>query len=399
MPAGSRSNARFVLGAGVGFVAALLACSVPAAASFASGAASPRAGSPTVLGSLVAMDDSSTSSWGRDGGITVPLPNGQDLWLFADTPHWQFKGGKWQPVEFIRGSSAGLVNYTAGRRPTSRFLEVIPGRPLAKGNKAHQFMDNPFLDLPDGSGRSCDKRHGGPAAEAVRWPTGAALLPDQTNVFIPYVDVCVVSAANYVVQGWGFSFYNWKTNKLSIPPFDVFKPKRTGEAIPKTMWFGSPVVVGNSVTMFTSTCCGGSPPGKVYTTTIPGNAAALENPASYVSTPVAGLATNLLVTVAAKSKTRPDFTMLQSSNLQGDYLILTAASPFGPWMPRASGTLPKCTTSPRPCTSFEVHPELSSTSKLIISYYLPGSGPTIAGHPDSPKHPNFAHILWASIPT
>ena len=129
-------------------------------------------------------------------------------------------------------------------------------------------MKNPRLSLPDGSGRTLQQDSmEAPGAESVRWPTGAALLPDKTNVFVPYVDVCVVNAANYVVQGWGFSFYNWKTNKLSIPPFDVFKPKRTGAAIPKTQWYGSPVVVGNNVTMFTSICCG-SPPGQVYTTTI-----------------------------------------------------------------------------------------------------------------------------------
>jgi hypothetical protein len=231
----------------------------------------------------------------------------------------------------------------------------------------------------------------------VRWPTGAALLPDKTNVFVPYVDVCVVNAANYVVQGWGFSLYNWRTNKLSIPPFDVFKPKRNGAAIPKTKWYGSPVVVGNNVTMFTSTCCG-FPPGRVYTTTIRGNARAFKNPASYASAPIAGLATNLLVSVSGKSRTRPTFTMFQSSDLKGAYVILTAASASGPWTARATGTLPKCTTSPQPCTSFAVHPEMSTGSKLIVSYYLPGSGPTIAGHPDRYNVTNFAHIVYASIP-
>jgi hypothetical protein len=382
----------------VAFLAVMLACAVPTTSSFANSAASPRASSPTLLGSLVAADDSSTSSWGRDGGVTVPLPNGQDLWIFADTPRWQFNAGRWAlSGEFIRGSSAGMVKYTSGRRPTSRFLEVIPGHPLSKRNKAHQFMKNPRLYLPDGTGRSCSKLYGGSSAEPVRWATGAALLPDKTNVFVPYVDVCVVNAANYVVEGWGFSLYNWKTNKLSTPPFDVFKPKRTGAAIPKSQWYGSPVVVGNNVTMFTSMCCA-YPPGRVYTTTVRANAAALKKPASYTSKAIAGVPTNLLVNVFGKSKTRPTFTMFQSSDLKGTYAIFTAASAAGPWTARATGTLPKCATSPQPCTSFAVHPEMSSSSKLIVSYYLPGSGPTIAGHPDRYNVINFAHIVYASIP-
>jgi hypothetical protein len=392
---GARSKARPTLGVGVGFLAIILACSIPMTPSFASGAASPRVGSPTLLGSLVAIDDSSTSSWGRDGGITVPLPNGQDLWVFADTPRWQFKAGRWQlSGDFIRGSTAGMMKYTTGQRPTARFLEVIPGRPLAKSNKAHQFMANPSLYLPDGSGKPCNKRYGGSAAESVRWPTGAALLPDKTNVFIPYVDVCVLNLTNFVVQGWGFSFYDWKTNKLSIPPFDVFKPQRNGAGIPLTRVYGSPVVVGKTVTLYTLTM---APQWTEYATTVPTSVAAFRNIAKYPSTPLAMPATFSL-SVAARSKYQSKFTMYTSTNTAGGYRILTASSTSGPWTSRATGTMPKCNTSPQPCSSFAIHPELSSRSKLIVSYYLPGSGPTIAGHPDRFNITNFAHIVWASIP-
>jgi hypothetical protein len=380
----------------VGLLAVVVATCVPMTASSASTAATPRFSPPAFLGSLIAMDDTATLSWGRDGGYTVPLPNGRTFWVFADSPRWQFQKGKWTLTGFVRGSSAGIQDYRAGSRPTSKFLEVVLGKKLAKGNKATQFLVNPHLYLPNGSGRACTKAAGS-TVEAVRWATGAALMPDRTNVFIPYVDVCVTDAVKYTVQGWGFSWYNWKKNKLTVPPTDVFKPQRNGAAMSTTRWYGSPVVVGNTVTLYTSTCCG-FPLGKIYTTTVAANAAALKRAAAYVSKPIPNLPTNLQVTVASKSKTRSTYTMFQTSDLKGSYLALTSASPTGPWTGKALGQLPKCNATPLPCTSFAMHPEFSSASKLVISYYLPGSGPNIGGHPDKAKHRNFGHIVYASIP-
>jgi hypothetical protein len=371
-----------------------LAFSAPLSAPAASGAATPHVGGATIVGNLVAMDDSLTTSWGRDGGVTVPLPNGQDLWLFADTPRWQFGSGSWRMTASVRGSSAGMVKFTVGQRFTARFLEVIPGHPLAKGNKAHPFMANPVLYLPDGSGRVCNKANGGSGAESVRWPTGAALLPDKVNVFVPFVDVCVLSAADFTVQGWGFALYNWKTNKFTQAPLDVFKPQRNGAAIPLTRWYGSPIVVGKTVTMYTTTR---APLWIDYATTLPATAAAFKKIATYASTPMAAPGTFLL-SVSPRAKYQPEFTMYMSTDTAGGYQILTSATPRGPWASAAIGSLPRCSTSPQICTSFAIHPELSSKANLIVSYYLPGSGPTIAAHPDPGNHPNFGHIVWASIP-
>jgi hypothetical protein len=390
----TRMKTRNITVAAVGLLAVIAATAVPMTASSASPAASPRAGAPTLLGSLAAIDDSKTSSWGRDGGISVPLPNGQDLWLFADTPGWKFKGGTWQLTDFIRGSSAGMVKFTQGKRFTARYLEVNLGHNLSKNNKARQFMTNPRLYLPDGSGRLCNKLNGGVNAEAVRWPTGAALLPDKKNVFIPYIDVCVQDAFHYSVQGWGYAWYNWQKNKFSVPPFDVFKPQRSGAGLPLGRMYGSPVVVGKTVTLYTFTM---APQWLEYATTIPTSIAALRNVASYPAQALS-MPPTFLLSVAARSKYQTAFSMYMSTNTAGGYNILTAPAPKGPWTVRASGTLPKCAAGPQPCTSFAIHPELSTKSKLIVTYYLEGSGPTIPGHPNSQHRPNFAHIVWASIP-
>ena len=255
-------------------------------------------------------------------------------------------------------------------------------------------MPNPKLYLPDGSGRLCNKVYGGGNAESVRWPTGAALLPDKKNVFIPYIDVCVQDAFHYSVQGWGFAWYNWQKNKFSVPPMDILKPKRSGAGIFLTQMWASPVVVGKTVTLYTLTM---GPQWAEYATTVPTTVAALRNIGRAACTQL-NIPAAFLYTVSARSKYQPKFTMYMSTNTAGGYRILQSASPRGPWVQKAAGTLPKCAGSVQPCTSFAVHPEVSSKSKLMVTYYLEGSGPTVAGHPNSGHRPNFAHIVWASIP-
>ncbi len=42
------------------------------------------------LGPLMSSQETATQSIGRDGGMTVPLPNGKVLWIFGDTPTYTF---------------------------------------------------------------------------------------------------------------------------------------------------------------------------------------------------------------------------------------------------------------------------------------------------------------------
>jgi hypothetical protein len=349
-------------------------------------------GSATFLGPLLAGDESPTVSEARDGGVSVPLPNGRALWLFGDTPQYEFQHGQWNVTHFIHGSSAATLNLPSGGPPTAPLQEVAPGRSYAMTNQpAHQFLPSPRTYLPDGSGRLCNTANGGPNSEVGRWITGAALLPDQTNVLIPYVDVCGLSASNFTVEGWGFAAYNWKSNSFTIPATDVFRPATNGAAIPTSEIMGSPIVGNDKVTLFSHTCCS---PGSIYTTTIATTFAALEDPASYVQEPVVGLPPTFSFSVAPPSYSQPHLTMYWENDARGQYRIYTATNPAGPWSQTATGTLPRCDTSRSPCTTVQLHPELSSPSQLLVSYYLPGYGPGIAAHPCWVPQ---AHLVWASI--
>jgi len=89
--------------------------------------------------------------------------------------------------------------------------------------------------------------------------------------------------------------------------------------------------------------------------------------------------------------------MYQSGTQKGQYRLYTATKAAGPWTLKRTGTLPKCTTSHSLCNSVFMHPELSSKSQMIMTYFVPGFGPGIASKHPYPGH-DMGHNVWASIP-
>ena len=333
------------------------------------------------LGPLMSSQETATQSIGRDGGMTVPLPNGKVLWIFGDTPTYTFNDprapGEWLLTSFEQGSSAGIGKYTPGQAPTAPLNELQLGQKPTKATKAAQFLPPPDVYLPDGSGKVCNKENGGSSAGAVRWASGGILMPDKTNVFIPYIDACVINATVHQAEGWGFAMYNWKTNQFSTPPTDVFVPKKSGEAIPTSQFFGSPILDGSKITMFSSTCCDvGS---SVYATTVDATLEALKNPASYVPSPILGLPATWMLSVSKASPTQPELTMYELTGVTGEYRLLTATNAAGPWTERADGKLPQCDTSPKPCNnSIYLHPEFSSADaaeRVVLAARIRRCGP------------------------
>ncbi len=389
----SRFRTGWVLAFVSAIVSAVVLCPVPSGPAGASSS-----GPPTFVGPVLTAEESPAISMGRDGGVSVPLPGGRDLWIFADGPRFQYRAKQhaWRYAGFTYGSSAAEQTYTTGRRFAAPLEEVVPGHPLSPTNHAAQLIPSPNLYLPDGSGRACTKANGGPATASVRWVTGAALLPDQTNVVIAFVDVCVTTPGSFTVEGWGFTEYDWSANRISVAPIDVFPAATSGAEIPQTQLFRSPVVVGNTVTFFSQGCCS---PGAIYTTTMAADTATLSNPASYVSQPIAGLPWTYAFSVVGPSSFSPDYLMYWTAGTNGQYRIYSSAQPSGPWSLVASDTLPRCATNPYPCNnaSMYMHPELSSGSQLLVSYFLPAYGPGIATKHPYPHLP-LGHVIWSTVP-
>jgi hypothetical protein len=384
---GSRSRARIALFAALSALVSVVVTSTATPA---------QAASASFVGPLVSRAENANTSWGRDGGYSVPLPNGKVFFVFGDTPRYTYSGGKWKLSAFLYGSSAGVVPYKKGKPPKGKLTEVIPGKGLKSTNKPHQFLSTPRLFMPNGSKKVCNKANGGSSAGAARWPTGATLMPDKKNILITYVGVCVLTATNFRPQSWGFAEFNWKTNRFTVAPTDAIPAKKNGAAIPQKRRFGSPIVLNGKVTFFSNTCCASG--SKVYTATTTGTSPkALRKVKSYTVKPVNGLASAPTIAVVPKSKTQPHLTMYRLAGDKGQYNLLKAASPSGPWKKLSSGTLPKCNNSPGQCISVSLHPALSTSSKMLVSYFLPGFGPGVPKQHPYP-HPPLGHVVFAYIP-
>jgi hypothetical protein len=375
--------------AGWAAAAAVLAFSATVVFPAVSGAAS----GPTFLGPLLSQAETPSITWARDGGISLPLPNGKDFWIFGDTPRFQWYGGAWRMTAFLQGSSAAQRAYSPGKKLDGPLTEVRIGQPTKTTNQPKQFLPSPSLYMPDGSGKACTKKNGGSSVEAVRWATGATLMPDKTNILIPYIEVCVINAATYHPQGWGFTLYNYKTNKFTMQPYDVFKPTPDGAEIAPKQFFRSPIIKNGKVTFYSWQCCVSGQ--SVYTTTMSATVAALKNPASYSPTAAGDLPGTFNLTVSPPAAGHTKTTMYVLAGNKGEYEIYASAAPTGPWSKVGTGQLPRCADAPSGCNSFGLHPEISPAKHLIVSYYLPGFGPGIAT-----KHPSNqqAHVVIASLP-
>jgi hypothetical protein len=348
----------------------------------------------TFIGPVVSTQETATQSLGRDGGLSVPLPNGKVFWIWGDTPTYKFEADKaWHLRGFIQGSSAGIGDYTPGEAPEKPLNEVAVGQPPTAQTVATQFLPPPQVYVPNTGGKACTKENAGDQAGAVRWASGAVLMPDKTNIFVPYISACVITATEHSAEGWGFAMYNWKTNKFSVPPTEVFVPKKDGSALTTAQYFGSPVLTGDQITMYSSTCCeAGS---AIFSTTIPATVKALKNQDSYQPSPVLGVPATFMLHVARTSPT--EVMMYQLSGNQGEYRIFTASNAAGPFAMHAEGQLPKCDTSPQPCNnSIYLHPEFSTPKSTVVSYWVPGYGPADSTHPDPTNQ--IWKVVMASLP-
>jgi hypothetical protein len=210
---------------------------------------------------------------------------------------------------------------------------------------------------------------------------------------MPYVEVCVLGETGYWSEGFGFTLYNYKTNNFSMKPYTVFPPSTEGTKIPTTQEFGSPVIKNGKVTFYSWQCCAAGP--SIYTTTKNATLAALKNPASYSPVPADDLPATFSINVGRPSKYHAKYTMYILRGTDGEYAVYAAPGPTGPWTEAASGQLPGCAGAPHACRSFALHPELSPSKRLMVSYYLHGFGPGIATKHPSNKQP---HAVMASVP-
>jgi len=373
------SRAFSVVGA-VAIAGAVLAFG-PASDVAAAPAANAAAASPRAV-PVHSKYETATRVISRDGGGSVALPDGHDLWLFGDTGVYQRAGGKWYHSAFIDGSTSMLTRSPKGAVPSGG--ELPSGTPK-------RFIPVPKdVYLPDGSGRPCNHNT---AAFAARWPTGAAMLT-KTEVIVTYSIVCVTTPGGHAhtrAEGWGYMLYNWKTRHIDLSPRDVFKPRKNGAAFPRSKMFGWPRVNKGVVTLFSSQCTKvksvGCASGRVWATTVKATTAALSKPASYKMVPLttdgSGKWQPLSISVGHYGN---GLRLVEMATIVGTYRIFTAPTSGARWHLKRTGTLPGCPTRTGFCMALEGHPELSVPGKTFVSYK------------DADKGPG-GHVVVSALPT
>jgi hypothetical protein len=351
----------------------------PAGASTATASATPAP--------VLSQYENASSSVRRDAGLSVALPNGKDLWIFGDTTIYNNGGSGPMAIKgFISGGPSAEGAFAAGQIPTSLLEVPSPGSALnwSATNPPALFMPTPTnVYLPDGSGGLCSPS---PGQYSARWPTGAAVVPNSSDVLVTYSEICV-TGASFQGEGWGFMEYNWSTNGLDVAPDDVVPPSASGSAIDPTRALGSPVISNGQVSLFSSVCTNlfvACSAGQAYAATLSSDVATLSNPASYSVTPIStdssSTWTPINATVASYADT--PFRMIETTDIAGDYKVLTATTAAGPWHLETTGLAQRCQGVPSGfCYALVGHPELSTSSQLVISYFDPGAGPMDSSGP------------------
>jgi hypothetical protein len=341
----------------------------------------------------------------RDCGFSQPVPGkpGVGLWLFCDTPVYGYNSSKqWALLSFIPGSTAAAGATTPGEVPTSLSELTSTGKPLPafpNHDAPAQFLPSP-TGLVTSTGGACTS-----PAYAASWIYGVTGDPAQpSDLLIVYDNFCVQSSFGFLPEGFGIDVYNPATN--TVVSHTVYAADNTtGLTSPEVL--GSPVVSGSYLYLYSFNCadssitCPANPANAVYVARVPATPADWDNPADYQwyagssswsSSPSAaqsvipGVQPVGGVSAGDYQSLGQGFVLIVQTSIGGAFTVYEASSPAGPWQVKTSGTVP-CTSGTTLCHALIGHPDLSTTSSLLISFLNPG-----AGHADG--HVEVAAFPW-----
>ena len=373
----------------------------------------------------------------RDCGYSVPLPGKQSwsLWLFCDTAVTSSRGGKIDRL-ILGTDTAAAGPYQAGQVPAR--LSEIP-TPPARTVLPSDGAPEPFLPAPQnlvlpGGTQPCT----GSGTYAAAWITGVAAEPAALagsgaagsgtagsgtagsgpsgsssglgRLLISYNDYCVTGNAgslgtdvpgSLTPEGSGLVEYDPATNQLGTPD-EVFA-STLGLALPVQQVLGSPVFRDGYLYLFgfcsAATLPTGCAAGKVFMVRVQATPAAWRNPLSYqywtglgwsldpnTAASVLPAGHPLGVSAGDYSADGHQLVMVEQTSLAGNFQVWQAASPTGPWRRVRTGRVP-CRAGAghgagELCRALIGHPELSTRSHLLISYFNPGNG-----HVDASAYP------------
>jgi hypothetical protein len=330
----------------------------------------------------------------RDCGYSSPLPGkpGWSLWLFCDTAVTNARGRDIGHV-ILGTDTAAAGPYRAGQAP-SRLSEIpTPPAPLTLPSAG---APQPFLAVPQGlllpgGALYCT----GPGLYSASWITGVTRVSPATgDLLISYDDYCVTGSADALTaEGFGLVEYDPASNLLG-PTARVFGSV-AGLQLPPQQVLGSPVFGGDGYLYLFGFCHASAPPagcsrGRVFLVRTVAQPADWQNRLTYEYWTGIGWSSDAAAAGTLIPAGRPlgvsvgDYTadghglvMIEQTSLAGGFQVWQARSPAGPWRLIRTGQVPCSKGAQRGteglCRAVIGHPELSTRSQLLISYFDPGN--------------------------
>ncbi|HEX3763726.1 MAG TPA: hypothetical protein VHW23_33755 [Kofleriaceae bacterium] len=330
------------------------------------------------------------ASLGRDCGFSRRLPSNQSLWLFCDTPIYDFTGTL---TGFIGGTTAAEGTFSPGLVPTQ--LVEVPTPPGALAGRSPFIGPAPFLPNPSNltraNGTACTASSSGyPAA----WATGMAQEPGGSpRLLITYMEVCVDSGA-LLVEGFGVVEYDSAQNTIAAGPTEVFRAP-AGAQLAAQQQLGSPIFSGGNLFLFSSVCdasaFGGCTQGRIFLAKVAAAASSWQRGQSYAywtsgspswtsSFPLAQSVISGATPSAITADSYPGkgLAIIEETSIGGSFRVWKApAGTFvGAWTLGPTGSsLASCDAGNGLdlCRALTGHPEISTTSTLLMSYFDPAS--------------------------
>lgn len=339
------------------------------------------------------------ASLGRDCGFSRRLPSNQSLWLFCDTPIYDFTGTL---TGFIGGTTAAEGTFSPGLVPTQLVEVPTPPGPLVGRSPfigPARFLPNPS-NLTRADGTACTASSSGyPAA----WASGMAQEPGgSSRLLITYMEVCVDNGA-ILVEGFGLVEYDSANNKIVAGPTEVFRAP-TGSQVPAQQQLGSPIFSGGNVFLFSSVCdssgFGACGQGRIFLARVAASPSAWQHGQNYAYwtsgspswTPNFQLAQSVIsgatpFAVTADSYPGKGLAIIEEISLGGGFRVWRApANTFvGSWTLGPTGSsLAGCNAGAglNLCRALTGHPEISTSNTLLMSYFDPAANHvTVVGVP------------------
>jgi hypothetical protein len=339
----------------------------------------------------------------RDCGFSRQISETESLWLFCDTASYTRTGGsEADPIfgsgAFVPGTTAARSTFLPGLVPDGLSELPTPGAPpmAASADAAPQrFLPNPS-GLTRGDGTPCT----GDGTYQAAWATGTVSEPDSGNLLISYNEVCVVAHdadINLYGRGVGIAEYDPRANQVTRAT-TLYRTDTAGSEVPPQWQLGSPIIKDGVLYLFASECTrsyfGVCDSGSIYVANTYAAAGFWDAPDTYHwwdGTIYPGWTTDFRAAASLVEGAKPlsisvdsyggkGLALIVQNDIGGGYTVWRSPSGevLGPWQSIAPGpAIPGCDKASGLdlCRALFGHPELSSDSQLLMSYYSPGVYP------------------------